>query len=417
MKRVHYAWVICAAGTLTMICNMGLCCTLLSAYLPYIVAEGISGSAGSMILSARSMATLAAMFIVGPYYKRVSLRTGITLSLLLASAAMLIFSVGGSAPVYILAAAVAGMAFGLGGAIPLPILIRAWFDGRRGTALGIVSAGSGVANICFPLVIERLVAAFGLRGMFWCAAGFVVLSALTVWLLVRNSPEEMALAPYEGGGGKAVKKAVPGNWELPPVGWVLLVLLMVFQGGYSPSVSHLSVTMTGSGYSMEQAALIFSFYGVAITVGKILYGAASDRIGARRTAAISYALGIAACLMPLLMDGRMLWPCAATALLLGVGTPPNSVGIAIVAAEISSPRTYANTILCMEITSIMGSAAMGLVPGVFFDRTGSYLGAYMLMAVWAAACLPLLWLLSRSRRPLRADGGGAVPASPAGRDG
>ena len=400
MKKIHYAWVICAAGTLTMICNMGFCCTLLSTYLPYIVASGISGSAGSVILSTRSMATLVAMFIVGPYYSKVSLRTGISLSLLLAAVAMVLFSVGGSAPVYFVAAATAGMAFGLGGAIPLPMLIRAWFRGRRGTALGIVSAGSGVANICFPLIIERLVAYLGLRGMFWCAAGFVVLSALVVWLLVRNAPEELSLTPYEGGDAEAVKKAVPGNWELPAVGWALLVLLMIFQGGYSPSVSHLSVTMTGSGYTMEQAAFIFSFYGVAITVGKILYGATSDRIGARRTAAISYALGIGACLMPLLMDGQMLWPCAATALLLGVGTPPNSVGIAIVAAEISSPRTYANTIKWMEVTSILGSAAMGLVPGMFFDRFGSYQSAYMLMAVWSALCLPLLWLLSRSRKPV-----------------
>ena len=94
MKKIHYAWVICAAAVLTMICASSFCGTLLSAYLPYIVAAGITGSQSSAILSLRSAATLVAMFFVSRYYERLLLRLGISLALVLAGGAMLLFSLG-----------------------------------------------------------------------------------------------------------------------------------------------------------------------------------------------------------------------------------------------------------------------------------------------------------------------------------
>ena len=124
MKKIHYAWVICAAAVLTMICASSFCGTLISAYLPYIVAAGITGSQSSAILSLRSAATLVAMFFVSRYYERLSLRLGISLALVLAGVAMLLFSLGGSPVVYYAAAFAA---------LCIPVLWQL-YRGRRSVA-------------------------------------------------------------------------------------------------------------------------------------------------------------------------------------------------------------------------------------------------------------------------------------------
>ena len=42
MKRGHYAWAVCFSCLLLFLCNMGLCSNILTVYLPFIEARGIS---------------------------------------------------------------------------------------------------------------------------------------------------------------------------------------------------------------------------------------------------------------------------------------------------------------------------------------------------------------------------------------
>ena len=401
MKRIHYAWVICGVCTLTMICSMGFCCTCQGVYLPYIMETGLSGSEGSLILSLRSFSSLAAIFFISRYYEKVSLRTGIAVALILCSAGMILFSLGGSVWVYYAAALVLGFGYSLSASIPVSLLISEWFAGHRGKALGICSAGSGVAAICIPPCVEYLVRNFSLRVMFLTLAGVILLADLLIWSLIRNTPEEMGLTAY-GGKEEKMDKAFSGGVYLPIAGWGCLIVLMVLQGSFTPAGNHLSVLMTTSGYTTELAATVLSLYGVSIMVGKLVFGAAVDRIGAERATVVAYVLAIASCLLPLKMDGVLLWPCLVTVLLSGVASPPNSVGIALVAADISAKESFGSTMKWMEIVSILGSIVFGIMPGAYYDIYGSYQGAYVILAVCTAVCIPLLWLLYRCRKPVGA---------------
>ena len=68
------------------------------------------------------------------------------------------------------------------------------------------------------------------------------------------------------------------------------------------------------------------------------------------------------------------------------------------AGDLSSPVSYSRTVKWMQITSVLGGIVTGFAPGVFFDRFGSYRGAYGGMAAFAALCIPVLWQLYRGRR-------------------
>ena len=147
MKKLHYAWVVCLCGLWMFVCNMGLCSNILSVYLPFIEAGGLSDSMGSAILSIRCLASFAVTFLVELYYRKLSLRLGILLATLIGAASAAVYAVGGSALVYYAAAVLGGVAYGLGCIYPTSLLLANWFHTHRGLALGVSSAGSGVATI------------------------------------------------------------------------------------------------------------------------------------------------------------------------------------------------------------------------------------------------------------------------------
>ena len=399
MKKIHYAWVVCAAGTLAMICNMGICSTLMSAFLPYIKATGISGSESSMIVSVRSFSSLATMFLVPLYYRRVSLRLGMTLATVLGGAGMLVFALGSSVWMYYIGAGIAGVALALGASIPAALLVNNWFTTRRGTALGIAASGSGIAASLFPTLVDLLVRQLGLRAMFLCLAGFIFLSAAVCWVLIRSTPEEKGLAPYSAGVDKVKNRPAAAPGYLPAAGWLLLVPLMLLDGTASiTGNAHISVLMTTSGYTTQWAALVLSLFGLLLTAGKLLFGVVADRLGPRMATTVSFALLILGLLMPMAMDGSALWPCVVMAVLMGFGYPPCTVGVSLWAADFSTPEGYAKTLRWMQILNTCGGILTGTLPGRMYDTYGTYRGAFVLMAGGIALGTVLLWLCYRIRK-------------------
>ena len=67
---------------------------------------------------------------------------------------------------------------------------------RVALALGLATAGSGLATILFPGPVTWLIQSWGLTAAFWCEGTFVLLMALLLFLLVRDEPAQLGLAPY-----------------------------------------------------------------------------------------------------------------------------------------------------------------------------------------------------------------------------
>ena len=266
MKRIHYAWVICLCGMWLFVCNMGLCSNILSVYLPFIEATGISHSMGSAILTVRCLFSFAVTFLVELYYRRLSLRRGILIASLIGVLSAAVYSLGGSAFVYFAGAALGGVCYGLGTVFPVSLLLTRWFHARRGLALGISTAGSGVASmVCSPLV-SALVLRYSLPTAFLVQGAFMLASALAIFLLLRDDPAQKGLAPYgEGGESGARVREQEGPAALPGhVVW-MLALMMLFIGGAGQAFSgHLSVLARSCGYGVRTAARVRAAYRVRV---------------------------------------------------------------------------------------------------------------------------------------------------------
>lgn len=390
MKKLHYAWVICLCGLWLFVCNMGLCSNILSVYLPFIEAGGISDSMGSAILSIRCLFSFGVTFLVELYYRKLSLRRGILIASLIGALSAAVYAIGGSAFVYYTGAALGGICYGLGAIYPTSLLLSRWFHTHRGLALGISSAGSGVSVMVFSPLVSALVLKYSLRTTFLLQAGFMLLSGVMVFLLLRDDPAQKGLGPYgEGGENGAKTRAQEGPQSLPQTVLWMLALMMLLIGGAGQAFSgHLSVLTRSCGYSVRAAATVVSLQGMVLVCSKLLSGGMADRFGPKRCTSLLLVIFILGCLLVQLMNGvNLLW-CFLPVCLMGFGASVYNVGPPLWAGDLSDRAGYPKLLKWLQIFYNLGGILFSAVPGVIADRTGEYKSSYILIA-----CMILISLL------------------------
>ena len=397
--KPHYAWIVCLCGLWLFVCNMGLCSNILSVYLPFIEAEGLSDSMGSAILSVRCVFSFAVTFLVELYYRRLSLRRGVLLASLIGVISALAYAAGGSAFIYYIGAALGGIAYGLGCIYPVSLLLSNWFHTHRGLALGISSAGSGVATMVFSPLVSALVLRHGLNATFRLQAGFMLVSAFCVFLLLRDDPAQMGLSPYgEGDTGNTRIREKEGPETLPKLVLWMLALMMMLVGGAGQAFSgHLSVLTQSCGYSVKAAATVVSLQGMLLVCSKFLSGGMADRFGPKRCTSLLMALFVLGCAAVQLMNGVSLFWCFAPVCFMGFGASVYNVGPPLWAGDLSNKAGYPKLLKWLQIFYNLGGILFSAVPGLIANHTGEYKSSYVLIALMMLTSLLILrWAYWRS---------------------
>ena len=403
MKKNNTAWLICAAGMLAMLCNMGLSSNILAVYLPFIEETGISGAQGSAIVSVRCISSFVSMFLVAEFYKKISLRRGIALSALIGCAGYLVFAAGGSIFVYYVGAVLFGISYGFGTMIPVSILITRWFEQDKGTALGICSAGTGAATIIFSPIITANTQANGLRSTYFIMAGFVFLCAVILYIIIRDRPEDIGKLPYGEKAAAAAdeKETESENFNVPIVTWFAMLFMLFLAGGAGQAASaHVSIAVKTAGYTATQAGLAVSIYGIALILGKLLMGRVADVIGAKNSSLLFMIVFCAGCLIPLLFNGTSGIIYVMFALILGLGCPFFTVGVTLWASDLAPKRDYEKTIRYFQILYAAGGIVFTAIPGRIADITHEYISTYLMLLIMILICMFLLIIFYRKRKTL-----------------
>lgn len=386
MRRPHYAWVVCLGGGLSLFTIIGLGINIFSVYQPYIIElNGFTNAQGSLITTIRSLFSLVAMLTVNQLCSRFGLRAIMTGGMLLLSASCVCFGMAEHFLIYCVAAALTGLAYGYGGMIPLSLVIGHWFRDRRGFALGLAAAGSGVSTIFAPSIVTRLIENRGMRTAFLLEAAVILGLAVLVWILVRSSPEDLKLEPYYLEGKTAVDECVPTRRAprgMTRVLWgTVLVAGFLIGGPGGPGFSHLTVLYTTSGYDSMVVADILAYLGFTLCVGKIICGQVYDVLGgwwANFYIFGIYAVGFSlCCLAPL--GGSVLPFLAMTAF--GMGVPISAIPFAVWAGDLFGDDGYEGAVRSLTVAYALGSLVFGPAPGVLADWFKSYVPAYALFAL------------------------------------
>jgi OFA family oxalate/formate antiporter-like MFS transporter len=397
MKKIHYAWAICVLGTLIMICNYGILENVFPYFLPYLRERGFSGTQCSSLLTVRGFMTVIGMLGFSRYNRIFGERKGLTIAGAVLAVTFALYTVKVSYPLYLVLIAIGGLAFGVGTMIPITLLVNNWFKKDSGTVLGICASGSGIAVVVFPPLVSVIVNAYGLDAAFWMQSVVIAVTAVLTWIIVRSDPSEKGLEPY--GAGEVPEKAEDSDEGSAPAdpdkeagrakGAVLMVAACVLIGGVGVAgPGHYSVLFASEGIPMGTVAAGLSTFGITLTVGKLIYGAAADRMGAARSTRIFLAILLAGLFCCCIAEGRPALMYAGLGLC-GLGFPPGSVGISLWGLDFSKEASPEVIVGRFQMAFNIGGMIVTLIPDILFDRFGNYVISYAIFFVMIVAVIIL----------------------------
>jgi MFS family permease len=285
-----------------------------------------------------------------------------------------------------------------------------WFVRQRGLALGVAFSGVGVGSIVILPWLQRLITQRGWREACWVMAVLVFVTVLPLnFLWQRRRPEELGLAADgESGSGvfaQARRNAdavvdpdwVATDWMLsramhtPRFWWVALSSATSLSAWYAVQV-HQTKYLTEVGFPPAVAAYALGLVGLSGSVGQILLGYVSDRIGREWGWTISM-LGFALCYALLgVMKAHptpvLLYAMVAAQGLLGYGM---AAVFGAVPAELFAGKHYGAIAGMLSVAASLGAGIGPWVTGLLYDRTGNYVLAFRLGMGMSLAAIVCMW--------------------------
>lgn len=283
-----------------------------------------------------------------------------------------------------------GVVLGFGVAcafVPSIATVGQWFERRRGLAIGVAVAGTGVGSLVIAPLSSSLIDSFGWRGAMRILAAIGVAALLAAGAVLR------ARLPMQRAGGAWT--TVRSN----PAFHLLFFSGVIASYGYWVPFVHIVPYAEDRGISAASAAAIVSIIGITNTVGRIAMGAVADRFGRLRMMKLaSFAM----------MAALFAWPFAQSwSALAAFGGAYGLFAGAFIALFPALAGDYFGVQRIAGITGLLFSgAAIGTlagppVTGLLFDAHGSY----TLGIVIAGVSMAIGWILLL-----------VLPPAPAGRE-
>jgi len=286
---------------------------------------------------------------------------------------------------FALASGVSGLSYGLGTMVPVSIIINNWFHSHKAIALGICAAGSGIASIILPPIITALLSKMEMSAVFRLEALFVFICVMIIGLLLRNRPEEKGLQKMgiDDENGAAVLCFSEKEVERKPLSkavWVMLFSMSLLNGAAcNPGISHLTVLYSCEGYSPMFVATLFSLVGITLTIGKIIYGSVTDRIGGYKASTLFGIILVLGNLLCTFCGTGSNLVCILACLILGFGYALPTMVPTMCANDLATKEQYSKVIKVLQISYQIGTLAFQSLPGIMADHFGgSYIPSYIM---------------------------------------
>jgi MFS family permease len=269
-------------------------------------------------------------------------------------------------------------------------VISTWFDRRRGLALSVMIAGSGLGAMILPVIAQAAITHYGWRNAF-ALLGFLALALgfpLTAWF-VRERPVSQQRVHLSVEVGESVGKALRGR-----IFWIIAATVCLPSISVNGAVTHFSALLTDRGVSSQGAAYAIATIGATALIGRFLTGMFLDRFFGPRvyqTMLLMSGSGIA-----LLSVAHTLPVAMIAASLIGFSTGGEADITPYLIGRYFGLRRL-STLYAFTWTSYsIGSAIGPLVVGRLFDSLGSYRPATIqLLALPAFIPCVLMFLLPR----------------------
>jgi MFS family permease len=279
MKHSSYRWVIVAAGGLIGCVAIGAMFSLPVFLRPIAGATGWSMTGVSTAMTIAFIAMALASFGWGSLSDRIGPQAVVLVGSVLVAASVALASQAKSLLVF-------QLTFGLlvGGSVaaifaPLMAAVTGWFETHRSLAVSLVSAGIGMAPMTMSPLAAWLVTHYDWRTSMLVIAGIAAAVMIPFAFLIRRPP---ALASGQPIVDEPQAEISIGEALRSPQ-FIILVLTNFFCcATHSGPIFHTVSYAVSCGIPLMAAVTIYSVEGFAGLFGRVAFGIAGDKLGAKR---------------------------------------------------------------------------------------------------------------------------------------
>jgi len=400
---VFYGWWVVLAAGIGLAMHFGpIVVATFGVFLKPLSQEfGWSRAQISLAFSLSTLALTVAVPLIGRLVDRLGARKVILPAVLLFGLALmsLYFLTASLWHFYTIALLIAVTG---GGTTPVSYskVISCWFDQKRGLALGLAMAGSGLGAFIMAPLAQVLITTVGWRQTYVLLGLLAIgVTVPVVGLFLKETPQMMGLLPdgemvaQAGVTKQSGQESGMSSHEAWHTGtfWLMLCAFFLLSVSFHGYIVHLVPLLTDRGVSAQSAALVVSLGAVGAVLGRVAVGYLLDRFFAPYVAIgffCGFALGIF-----LLWSGAVGGLVFVAAVLVGLGLGAEFDLMAYMVSRYFGLRAFGEIYSYAFAAFTLGAVIGPLLMGVSFDSTGSYspvLGGFVVATLMAAGLMTQL---------------------------
>jgi MFS family permease len=369
-------WVVVGGVTGLFVCNGPVLAFTFGVFLKPIMADmGWQRGTASFALSAGEFLAAFAVPILGRMMDRWTIRK-VALPGIVAFAGCLCLMglTPHSLTIFTIFFALASIA----GAIQTPLgytkAVSAWFDRRRGLALGATLAGVGLGGIFIPQIANYSIAHLGWRGAYVVLGGMVLAIAFPAVALWVREPQPGEGERHDNATVGALPGLTPREAAATAPFWILAATFFFVAMALLGSSAHVVPLLTDRGLSPTAATATFGLFGLSTLSGRLLSGYLIDRIFAPHIASVFWLAPVGGFAL-LTMGTGFLPAIGVVAIGLGLGTEVDLIAFMI--SRYLGLRAFGALYGLFFMAFALGGAVGRFLGGYLFDLAGSYNPALM----------------------------------------
>jgi MFS family permease len=274
-----------------------------------------------------------------------------------------------------------GVGLGASAWLPASVVIANWFGERRGTALGLATAGMESGGMVMAFTVGHIISQHGWRAAYFALSIPVLVLVLPFLVTVlRGRPDEAEqkagelYAPLQG---LEVAEAIRNQ-----VFWMLAATQLAW-GLSAGAVIHIVAYLTGIGYTLRFATTAFAVLAGLAALGKPTMGVLGDRVGGKNALAI--ALLLIAVSHILVLGAKHEWLLVLYLMVVGISVASPTSLVPLVLVEAVGLKRFGTIYGWIQVFGTLGLCGGPLIAGQLYDLTHSYAASFELAALIALA--------------------------------
>jgi len=404
MKNIFYGWRVVGVAFLCLFFFSGCGVYSFSLYIKPLQAE--FGWSRSEIVAAFTLFFLVAAVAspsIGRLVASFGARTVMSAGALTAGLSFILLSLINNLWQFYIAYTVLGIGFSAMGHIPATTIVSNWFKKRRGTAVGIMSAGIGIGGLVLaPLTGSYLIPNFGWRGSYFTLALFIwVLIIPLVLLVVKTRPADMGLYPDGVKTHEATITTEGLTFKMALATssfWLIAVAFMASAFSQVGVIQSEVPYLEDIGFTVATAATALGIVGLSSAIGKVGFGWLCDRMPAKYACVIGLGMQLGGVIT--LMSVRPTSPTTTIWLysfLMGLGVGSWLPTLAILISSNFGLASYSVIYGTAMFAQNFGVATGPLMAGYIYDTMNSYHWAFIIFAILYLVAIPAVLVVRRPK--------------------